>query len=94
MRYNKDMIINVQVKPNSKKGPLVEPTRVGNEPIEAPSEPPKNYTVYLREKPHDGEANQALVRLLADYFDVAKSCVVIKQGAKGHQKTIEIIGKN
>ena len=87
VRYNKDMIINVQVKPNSKKGPLVEP-------IEARSVAPKKYTVYLREKPHDGEANQALVRLLADYFDVAKSCVVIKQGAKGHQKTIEIIDKN
>ena len=81
------MIINVLVKPGSKKGPLVEP-------MEAPSEPPKNYIVYLREKPHDGEANQALIKLLADYFDVANSCVVIKQGAKGHQKTIEIIGKN
>ena len=80
------MIINVLVKPGSKKGPLVEP-------MEAPSVSPKNYTVYLREKPHDGEANQALVKLLSDYFDVAKSCIEIKQGAKGHQKTIEIIGK-
>ena len=81
------MIINVLVKPGSKKGPLVEP-------ITAPSEPPKKYTVYLREKPHDGEANQALIKLLSDYFGVAKSCIEIKQGAKGHQKTIEIIGKD
>ena len=79
------MIISVTVKPNSKKGPLVES-------IGAPSDSPK-FTVYLREKPHDGEANTALVKLLADYFDVAKSCVEIKAGAKGHQKTIEIIGK-
>ena len=49
--------------------------------------------VYLRAKPHDGEANAALIKLLADYFDVAKSCVEIKAGAKGHQKTLEIIGK-
>lgn len=81
------MIIDVTVKPGSKKGPLVER-------IEAPSEAPKNtYIVYLREKPHDGEANAALIKLLADYFDVAKSCVEIKAGAKGHQKTLEIIGK-
>ena len=79
------MIISVTVKPNSKKGPLVES-------IGAPGDSPK-FTVYLREKPHDGEANTALVKLLADYFDVAKSCVEIKAGAKGHQKTIEIIGK-
>ena len=50
-------------------------------------------TVYLREKPHDGEANEALVRLLSDYFDVAKSCVEIRSGGRSHQKTIEIIGK-
>jgi hypothetical protein len=81
------MIINVTVKPGSKKGPLVEQ-------IEAPSESPKNsYIVYLREKPHDGEANQALIKLLADYFGVAKSCIEIKSGTKGHQKTLEIIGK-
>lgn len=79
------MIISVTVKPGSKKGPLVEM-------IGAPSDSP-NYIVYLREKPHDGEANAALIKLLADYFCVAKSCVEIKNGAKGHQKTIEIIGK-
>lgn len=87
--YNIAMIINVTVKPGSKKGPLVE--RIG-----APSDSPKNsenYIVFLREKPHDGEANQALIKLLSDYFGVAKSCIEIKSGAKGHQKTLEIIGK-
>ncbi|MBQ9171654.1 DUF167 domain-containing protein [Candidatus Saccharibacteria bacterium] len=74
------MLIKVLVKPGSKKGPLVEETAEG-------------VTVYLREKPHDGEANDALVRLLADYYDVAKSCVEIRSGGRSHQKTIEIIGK-
>ena len=54
------MLIKVLVKPGSKKGPLVE-------------EEAEGVTVYLREKPHDGEANDALIRLLADYYDVAKS---------------------
>ena len=47
--------------------------------------------VYLREKPHDGEANEALVKMLADYYDVAKSCVVIKRGQKSHRKLVEVI---
>ena len=47
--------------------------------------------VYLREKPHDGEANGSLIKILAKYYDVAKSCVVIKKGQKSHQKVVEII---
>ena len=74
------MLIKVLVKPGSKKGPLVEETAGG-------------ITVYLREKPHDGEANDALIRLLSDYYDVAKSCILIRSGGRSHQKTIEIIGK-
>ena len=74
------MILQVLVKPGSKKGPLVE---VG---------PSSDLTVYLREKAHDGEANIALVKMLADYYDVAKSQVVIKRGEKSHHKTVEIIG--
>ena len=47
--------------------------------------------VYLRAKPHDGEANTALIKLLSKHFHVAKSCVIIKSGAKSHTKTIEIL---
>ncbi len=70
------MIYQVTVKTGSKKGPLVE---------KADGE----LTVYLREKPHDGEANTALIKLLSDYFDVPKTSIVIKTGAKSHHKTIE-----
>lgn len=74
------MLVSVLVKPGSKKGPLVEV---------APSF--DGLIVYLREKAHDGEANVALVKLLADYYDVAKSCIVIRRGQKSHQKVVEII---
>ena len=73
------MIVKVLVKPGSKKGPLVDV--ISSDEI----------VVYLREKPHDGEANEALVKMLADYYDVAKSCVVIKRGQKSHQKLVEVI---
>ena len=73
------MIVKVLVKPGSKKGPLVD--AISSDEI----------VVYLREKPHDGEANEALVKMLADYYDVAKSCVVIKRGQKSHRKLVEVI---
>lgn len=72
------MIYSVTVKPNSKKGPLV---------IESDNE----LTVYLREKPVDGEANSALIKILSKHFHVAKSCIIIKSGARGRKKLIEIL---
>lgn len=71
------MIYEIRVKPNSKKGPLV--VADGNQ-----------LTVYLREKPIEGEANTALVRLLAKYFDVPKTSIVIKTGQHGRTKLVEI----
>ena len=70
------MIYQVTVKTGSKKGPLVEKTDDG-------------LTVYLREKPHDGEANTALIILLSDYLNVPKTSIAIKAGAKSHHKIIE-----
>lgn len=79
------MLVSVLVKPGSKKGPLVEvaPFDSGIDSV--------GLIVYLCEKAHDGEANVALVKLLADYYDVAKSCVVIRRGQKSHRKVVEII---
>lgn len=73
------MIVKVLVKPGYKNGPLVDVISLDE------------IVVYLREKPHDGEANEALVKMLADYYDVAKSCIVIKRGQKSHQKLVEVI---
>ncbi len=46
--------------------------------------------VYLRAKPHDDEANIALVKLLAKYFDIPKTSIKITHGRKSRIKTIEI----
>lgn len=46
-------------------------------------------TVYLRAKPHDGEANAALIKLLANYFNVPKTSIKIACGAKSRHKVIE-----
>ena len=46
-------------------------------------------TVYLRAKPHDGEANDALVKQLAKYFKIPKTALIITRGAKSRTKIIE-----
>lgn len=52
--------------------------------------------VYLKARvssaPHDGEANEALIALLAHMLDVAKSKVRIVSGASARLKLIEVEG--
>jgi uncharacterized protein YggU (UPF0235/DUF167 family) len=66
------------VKPGSKKGPLVEPQE------------DKSLTVYLPERPVDGAANDALVKLLANYFNCAKSKIEIESGHTSRIKRVHV----
>lgn len=71
------MIITVKVKPGSKKGDKLEKLEDGS------------FVAYLRARAHDGEANTALVKLLADKFNVPKTSIKIKSGASSRVKHIE-----
>ncbi|MBQ8984583.1 DUF167 domain-containing protein [Candidatus Saccharibacteria bacterium] len=71
------MIYHVLVKPGSSKEEVV---KTDDELI-----------VRTRKKAHDGEANTAVIKLLSQYFDVPKTRIVIKSGAKSKHKTIEIV---
>lgn len=51
---------------------------------------PGELTVYLRAKAHDGEANAALIKLLAKHFDVPKTTIKLIRGATSRVKTIEL----
>lgn len=68
--------ILVTVKPGSSQEKIVETGE-------------NEYTVYLRAKPHDGEANTALIKLLSKHFNVPKTSVTISRGAKSHVKQVE-----
>lgn len=46
--------------------------------------------VYLRAKPHDGEANTALIKILAKHFKVAKTSIKIIRGANARIKIVEL----
>ncbi len=72
----KNKIISVHIKPNSKKGPKVEESGDG-------------LVVYVREVAAEGQANEALVKLLAEYYKVPKSRVTI---IRGHTSRHKIVG--
>ena len=50
---------------------------------------PGELTVYLRAKPHDGEANEALIKSLAKHFGIPKTSIKIQRGLRSRIKTIE-----
>lgn len=68
----------VRVKTGSSKGPLVEEEAGGN------------LTVYLRERPHQGNANKALVQVIAKFYDIPRSRIEILRGLTSNRKTIRV----
>jgi uncharacterized protein YggU (UPF0235/DUF167 family) len=71
--------LRVQVKPGSRKGPLVQPADpdVGAELV-----------VYVRERAVDGQANAAVERVLADHLGVPRLRVTI---VRGHTARIKVV---
>lgn len=49
------------------------------------------YSVKITAPPVDGEANGMLVRVLADHFGVAKTCVQIVGGKTAKTKIVDIL---
>jgi len=72
------MKITVRVKPGSKKGSLVQPALDGS------------LLIFVREAAVEGKANEAVIKLLAEYFDVPKSKIQLIAGHKSKIKHFEI----
>ena len=70
------MIINVRVIPRARVQKIVADG--------------DNLRVYTNAAPADGEANTAVIKMLAQYYDVPKSHISIVRGATSHDKVIEI----
>ncbi len=75
------MKIQVSVKPNSKKGPLV---------VEKNDEDGKFLEIFVREPATEGRANLAVREILHQKFSVAKTKTTLKNGAKSKFKIFEI----
>lgn len=48
------------------------------------------YTVSVKERPVEGRANEAIIRLLAEQFEVSRSDVRLISGAVSKRKVFEI----
>lgn len=69
-------IYQITVKPGSSQEKIIQ---VGDD----------SFIVYLRAKAHDGEANEALLKLLSKHFKVAKTTIRIIRGSHSRMKVIE-----
>ncbi|AFA72683.1 protein of unknown function DUF167 [Gordonia polyisoprenivorans VH2] len=68
----------VTVKPNSRKGPLVQ------------TGPDGSITIYVREPATEGKANKAVAELLAAHLGVPKSRVNLIGGATSRTKRFRV----
>jgi uncharacterized protein YggU (UPF0235/DUF167 family) len=73
------MKVNILIKPNSTKGPLVE------------LQPDGSLTVYVKEVAIENKANEALIKVLSKYYNKPKSNIKIVRGFTGRNKIIEIV---
>lgn len=71
------MIVNVKVITRAKENKIKEDK--------------DRLKVYLTVVPEKGKANELLIKLLAEYYDKAKSEIKIIRGEKNKNKLIEII---
>lgn len=69
------MIYKIRTQPNAKESKII----IGN-PIR----------VYTTAVPADGKANESVIKLLSDYFGIAKSKIKIIRGETSRDKIIEI----
>jgi uncharacterized protein (TIGR00251 family) len=49
-----------------------------------------DYLVRVKAQPREGKANEAVIKLLADYFGVTRSSIRIISGLNGRNKMVEI----
>ena len=70
------MIINVRVIPRARVQKIVADG--------------DTLRVYTNAAPSDGEANAAVIKMLAKHYGVSKSSISIVRGATSHDKVIEI----
>lgn len=72
------MRITIKLKPNSNKGPLIETHDDGS------------LIVYIREIAAENKANDALIKLLSEHYNVPKTQIEIVRGRTSRHKIIEI----
>lgn len=70
-------MLQIKVKPNARVSALTEM-------------PDGTWLAQIKSPPIDGKANEELVALVAQHFDLRKSQVLVKSGASGRMKLVKI----
>jgi uncharacterized protein (TIGR00251 family) len=68
--------VSVKVTPNAKKEEVVRQADI--------------YLVKVKEAAKEGKANEAVVKLLSNYFRVPRSAIRIKSGFASRNKIVEV----
>ncbi len=71
------MKISIKVKPQAKEDKV---KKIGL----------NNYTVWVKAKAVEGKANQAVIKVLSEYFHTPKSGILLIKGAKARDKVFMI----
>ncbi len=71
------MIINLRVIPGAKKNLIKEETG--------------RLKVWINAPAADGKANNQVIELLAEHFQVKKNCIRIIRGVRSREKIVEIL---
>jgi len=82
------IIVKAKTKAKVEKVERVEQPRLGLNNTEGEL---VTYKVSVKEAPVAGQANQAIIRALATYFDVAPARVKLLTGQTAKQKVFEIL---
>jgi len=69
--------VNVKITPNAKKPSIVEEQGFIKVKVSTPAK--------------EGKANKSLIKMLAEYFSVPKSRVIILKGENSRNKVVNII---
>lgn len=49
-----------------------------------------NFVIHTTAKPHQDKANDSVIKMISDYFDIPGSLISIEKGQKNKEKTIKI----
>ncbi len=71
------MKISVNVKPNAKQ---VKIERLNE----------SHFLIRVKEKPQEGKANRAVIKVLAEYFGIPQTDVALVKGQSSREKVFEI----
>jgi uncharacterized protein YggU (UPF0235/DUF167 family) len=72
------MYLKVKVHPNSKKDEVLKKSE-------------DSFEIFVRAKPVDGKANDAVLELLSDHLNIPRSKIRLLRGADSRNKLLETI---